>query len=453
MGGTDQVLGNRRSPAATNGGDTWDNRGVVTRNIPLDNTVIINLDHGDPTMYESFWGKMGDKCTLVIKGDECLSYFSNPKNPCWFLEPKLEESIKSLHGAVGNVVTDGYSIVVGTGSSQLFQAVLYALTSHDQANQTNVVSAAPYYSSYSEITDLVKSGLFKWGGDAHAFDKDEPYIEVLTSPNNPNGVIRGPVVNRDGGILVHDLAYYWPQYTPITSSLDHDIMLFTASKCTGHAGSRIGWALVKDKDVAKKMTKFMEVSSIGVSKESQLRVAKILQVVADGCKRFGSPDGDNFFECGQKLMKERWEILRETVKKTQMFTLPKYPHQHCNYFGDVTQSYPAFAWIKCKEGIEDCEKLFRDFKILTRSGKKFGSDLGYARISMLSREEDFNIFIDRLSMIRSFKTGDETGNGYVNENVNVNGNDNGNGNADVGYGKENVNVNGNGNMNVIGNGN
>lgn len=101
---------------------------------------------GDPTMYEPFWRSIGDKCTVVFKGYESLSYFSNPKNPCWFLEPKLEESIKSLHGAVGNAVTDGYSIVVGTGSSQLLQAVLYAVTSHDQANPINVVSAAPYYS-------------------------------------------------------------------------------------------------------------------------------------------------------------------------------------------------------------------------------------------------------------------------------------------------------------------
>lgn len=101
------------------------------------------------------------------------------------------------------------------------------------------------------------------------------------------------------------------------------------------------WVLVKDKEVAKKMIKFMEVNSIGVSKESQIRVAKILQVVAEGCKRFRSPENDNFFEFGKDLMAKRWEILRETMKKSLMFTLPKYPLQHCNYFGDVTQAHPG----------------------------------------------------------------------------------------------------------------
>lgn len=107
---------------------------------------------------------------------------------------------------------------------------------------------------------------------------------------------------------------------------------------------------MKDKEVAKKMTKYMEVTTIGVSKESQLRVAKILQVVADGCKRFGSPDGDNFFEFGQKMMAKRWEILRETVKKTQMFTPPKFPLQHCTYFGDLTQAYPGKTFIMFTKG-------------------------------------------------------------------------------------------------------
>lgn len=65
---------------------------------------------------------------------------------------------------------------------------------------------------------------------------------MVNSPNNPDGGSRHAVVNRRGGRLIHDFAYYWPHYAPITAAADHDIMLFTLSKCTGHAGSRIGLA-------------------------------------------------------------------------------------------------------------------------------------------------------------------------------------------------------------------
>lgn len=89
----------------------------------------------------------------------------------------------------------------------------------------------------------MQSGLYKWDGDAHTFNKEGPYIEMVTSPNNPDGTCREAVVKRGDGKLVHDLAYYWPHYTPITSPADGEIMLFTVSKCTGHAGSRIGWVI------------------------------------------------------------------------------------------------------------------------------------------------------------------------------------------------------------------
>ncbi|XP_039043893.1 L-tryptophan--pyruvate aminotransferase 1-like [Hibiscus syriacus] len=163
-------------------------------------------------------------------------------------------------------------------------------------------------------TEFLRSRLCKWSGDANRFDEDEAYIEVVTSPNNPDGSIRGTVVNREGGKSIHDLAYYWPQYTPITRKADHDVMLFTFSKATGHAVSRIGWAIVKDKAIASKMVTFIEVSSIGVSKESQLRAATILGVVADDCQ---NPELEevNFFEHGRRLMSDRWERLREVVMK------------------------------------------------------------------------------------------------------------------------------------------
>ena len=60
----------------------------------------------------------------------------------------------------------------------------------------------------------------------------------------------------------------------------------------------------------------------------------------------------------------------------------------------------AFAWLKCKEeSVEDCEKLLQEYKIMGRGGKWFGSDPSYARVSILSREEVFQQFLDRLEII------------------------------------------------------
>ena len=94
--------------------------------------------------------------------------------------------------------------------------------------------------SYPAVTDFLKSGLYRWAGDAKMFDGDT-YVELVCSPSNPDGGIREAVLKSGDGVAVHDLAYYWPQYTPITSAAAHDIMLFTVSKCTGHAGTRLGY--------------------------------------------------------------------------------------------------------------------------------------------------------------------------------------------------------------------
>ncbi|KAG6766389.1 hypothetical protein POTOM_030468 [Populus tomentosa] len=110
---------------------------------------IINLDQGDPTLFEPYWKKMGDKCTLVIGGCDLMSYFSDISNICWFLQPQLGDAIKGLHRVVGNAVTDGRHIVVGTGSTQLLMAALYALSSPSASHPVSLVAAAPYYSASS----------------------------------------------------------------------------------------------------------------------------------------------------------------------------------------------------------------------------------------------------------------------------------------------------------------
>jgi L-tryptophan--pyruvate aminotransferase len=95
------------------------------------------------------------------------------------------------------------------------------------------------WQAYVPQTNLLLSGLYRWAGDANGLDGDS-HIEMVCSPNNPDGAIRDAVLSSEHGKAVHDLVYYWPQYTPITGPAAHDIMLFTMSKTTGHAGTRLG---------------------------------------------------------------------------------------------------------------------------------------------------------------------------------------------------------------------
>jgi len=88
------------------------------------------------------------------------------------------------------------------------------------------------------------------------------------------------------------------------------------------------WALVKDEEVARRMTKYIELSSIGVSKDSQFRAAKILKAVSDSCEH---ADDLNFFEVSYHRMSERWNRLRDAVKKSRMFSTPEFPPAFCKY--------------------------------------------------------------------------------------------------------------------------
>lgn len=62
-------------------------------------------------------------------------------------------------------------------------------------------------------------------------------------------------------------------------------------------------------------------------------------------------------------------------------------------------SVAAFAWLKCEGGIEDCEAFLKENKILTRGGKHFGADTKYVRVSMLDRDQAFDLFVRRLASI------------------------------------------------------
>lgn len=62
----------------------------------------------------------------------------------------------------------------------------------------------------------------------------------------------------------------------------------------------------------------------------------------------------------------------------------------------------AFAWLGYKEE-RDLGSLLKEKKVLTRGGDRCGCDRKYVRVSMLSRDDDFDVFIHRLATIKDLK--------------------------------------------------
>ncbi|XP_021746716.1 tryptophan aminotransferase-related protein 1-like [Chenopodium quinoa] len=408
----------------TNGngnGNCNNGNGVVKSNGYCNaNDVVISLDRGDPKIYYTFWKNVDDKCKVTIKASDLMSYFADfDEGGVFYQLPEFSEAVHQVHRVVGNAVTEGRYIIGGTGSSQLFSVALRALASTvnvtpnnniNKKKQIPVVCAEPYYSCYEEALEEEKSEIFKWQGDANTFDEEGPYIEVVTTPNNPDGRLREPVVKKEGGMVICDLAYYWPQYTPITAPADYDVMLFTLSKATGHAGSRVGWAIVKDKEIAMRMIKLMLLVTIGTCHEGQLRAAKILEFVANSYEHLangklskGNPEVieqplEKFFEFSHRMLAERWTRLRAAIKRCGAFNLPEYFPQYCKFMNKTSHPNPAYAWMELKTG-EDAEKLMNELKIRARAGPKFGVSSKYIRVSMLESDDTFNQFLDRLSTL------------------------------------------------------
>lgn len=421
-GNTNGVVANNGGHAHgndnTNGAATTDTGGVANNGhvngngihrLPFHDGVVVNLDRGDPKMYYPFWRNIDERCAVTIKASELMSYFADVSPGGVFYQmPEFATVVKKLHCVVGNAAVEGRYIIAGTGSSQLFTVALRALaaTVRHQANfPLPVVCAEPFYSCYQEALEEEKSEVYQWRGDAKEFKEEGPYVEVVTSPNNPDGTIRKPVVNREGGMVIADLAYCWPQYTPITASYNYEVMLFTLSKCTGHAGSRVGWAIVKDREVAMNMIKQMSLMTIGSCREGQLRATKILDFVATTYQKSFATRGRPFrvshtseeglFEFGRRVLAERWAKLRSAVKHCGLFKLLEFPAEYCNFICEHIQPNPAYAWMECVTG-EDAAELLEGLNIKTRNGQRFGASPKYTRVSMLESDETFDLFIERL---------------------------------------------------------
>lgn len=171
------------------------------------------------------------------------------------------------------------------------------------------------YADYAKMFDGVYD--FK---SSKTFDKDlvkdtKNVIELITIPNNPSSEQRTGFYTKTSVHQIHDMAYYWPSLTTIEKKADFDLMVFTCSKSLGVAGTRIGYGLIKDKEIATLMSQYVDVTTNHASNDAQYRAMAMMRWVSDHSKPY-----DNFFGWIKEKMADRWVKLDAWLaKRTKQF--------------------------------------------------------------------------------------------------------------------------------------
>ncbi|KAG8377280.1 hypothetical protein BUALT_Bualt08G0015200 [Buddleja alternifolia] len=361
-----------------------------------------DADSGNPLFLEPFWMQHAASSAVLIAGWHRMGYTFNDQS---FISRELENHIRRVHAVARNAVTNGKYIVFGGGSTQLLDAAVYAL-SMNTSSPARVVAAAPYYPLYKSQTEFFQNMHFEFEGDAslmnNSSDNTVNVIEFVTSPNNPDGKLREPVSQVPLTRAIYDHAYYWPHFTAIPAPADKDVMIFTISKLTGHAGSRFGWAFVKDKEVYENMKSYISQAEMGISREAQLRALKLMKAILHG-------NGTEIFNYAYKKMSDRWKNLSEIISLSKRFTIQELPTQFCNFFQKVRGPSPAYAWLKCeKEEDTNCDAVLRAANIIGREGSLFDYDERFVRLSLLKSDDDFNLLLHHLNKLVAQEDGPKT---------------------------------------------
>ncbi|CAM0909623.1 unnamed protein product [Alopecurus aequalis] len=298
---------------------------------------------------------------------------------------------------------------------QLINALVYALSPDSNSGSTaSVVATSPYYGAYRTTTMLFDNGENSWEGNTAMWanasgnsTKSEDIIEFVTSPNNPDTQLRQPVIS--GSSVIVDRAYFWPHFTHIPAPADEDVMLFTVSKFSGHAGSRFGWALIRDEKVAQRVNYYITMNTIGTSHDSQLRMLKIIKVIL---ANLGSKE--DIFALGRDVMTNKWRKLNAVVSCSRRISLQKILPHYCTYFNVNRDPSPAYAWVKCeREEDGDCSDMLLKAKIITRSGVRFDASSRYTRISLLRSQDEFDLLLERVTELVDAENYNVTGSNSI----------------------------------------
>jgi L-tryptophan--pyruvate aminotransferase len=337
----------------------------------------------------------------------------------------LNSTIRLLHRTVGNVKNEqNYNLVIGSGGVQMINAAMFAMSKKIERERQKRLAGdswrtrkkirGSYYAKtpcYSHFKIFAQNRMtdMKWlhdekdvysfanGNDGNKISNfSTAMIEIVTSPNNPDGRRAVPAFQENPGMLIHDHVYHWPTIlNPEQDTIElenEEIMIFSLSKLTGHAASRIGWALVKDAQVAKDMASFVWLQSTHASVEAQYSAIKIIRSILKSVQQpltneRNDAKDKNFFEFARNELLNRWTSVESVLRS---------PSSAIELVGK--RGSPCL-WLRCRDdtsGGETCASRFSRVGIVAEDGESFGADNNHTRICIASDRSSFDLILERM---------------------------------------------------------
>jgi L-tryptophan--pyruvate aminotransferase len=293
---------------------------------------------------------------------------------------KLKDSIKELHEYENNIhesVINLHELVIGNGATQVLQAAIYATTK----STDKVYAKPPYYPRFPSIVQLCGTGA------KFTSNPEEVNVEIITIPNNPDSKDHGRQTKAD--ITILDASYNWDIYTMESYILNADIIIFSLAKALGAASTRIGWAFVRDLNIANKMREFIEIQSSDVSLAAQAEANYIIRGHLQSLNKYGR--SCNYYDYPYAKSRscyyiESWqnELNYSHLKFTNLF---EHETNNAPLKVKIESDGGMFLWAKFEDEQVDAEKFFLDkLNIKCFGGERFGVSKNYFRFNLLSND-------------------------------------------------------------------
>ena len=297
--------------------------------------------------------------------------------------PPLEQTIRATHKMAGNMNPDGKHLLVCSGARACLLAVLSALNTANAkkplAAPLEVFARAPYWSLYPSMPGLAGNGAptdGRW--NASADPGHSSTIEILNHPNNPDGRSGVPLV-KDKSRIICDLVFNWGWNHEEPADLGCEISVFSMSKATGHAGSRVGWVFLSDAALFEAASIYTIVTTGGVAVEAQARTNTVLSAVLDS--------GGRFFPEARALLEARWDQLGDVLAACASSGVLR---------EDNRQHRGPVLWLTAKNSSADALAMLAAAGIDGEPGDRFGATAASARVNLVGSASSWSLLLPRL---------------------------------------------------------